>query len=318
MSRQGGIQKLLAYVNKADPKQTPLYWNLKSEQNNLKAIAKEFFKNQTFLKARKNGVVLFHEILSFNQCDRAKLSPAILLEFAREYLERRASPALGYAIPHLNGTNPHIHIIISANQHHSPQKIRISKWRFQEIKQELEQYQRKKYPELCHSQVKHTDSHTRASDKIKKSRGEREKERRTSQTQEQKPSLKESVADTIQKILFKASSLPEFKALIEKEGFHYYQRGKTQGIAQESTGRKHRFSTLGVEALYQERLQQWSRAKTRGVDIEGIHLVKAQELWREQGFQADILQIIQDPPKTQREQDLRQLESQKRTMQRAR
>lgn len=318
MSRQGGIKKLLAYVNKADPKQAPLCWNLESEQNNLKNICKEFLKNKTFLKARKNGVVLFHEILSFSHLDRQKLTPAVLLEFAREYIERRANSALAYAIPHLHGTNPHIHIIISANQYKSSEKIRISKFKFQKIKQELELYQREKHPELCHSQVNHTDSHTRSSDKIKKSRSEREKERRTNQAQEQKPSLKKSVADTIQKKLYQASSLPEFTALIEKEGLHLYQRGKTQGIRHKGTGTKHRFSTLGIETLYQERLQQWSRAKTRAVDIEGIQLAKNQQLWREQGFREDILQVLQDPPRTQREQDLRQLQRQKRAMQRER
>lgn len=313
MSRKGGVKKLVEYVKKGNPTQAPLFWNLKTKKNNTQVVTKEFLENKKYLKARKNGVVLYHEILSFNTLDSQKITPEILIDIAQEYLVLRANTALAYAVPHFEGSNPHIHIVISANRYKSNEKIRVSKWEFKQIKQKIEQYQREKYPELEHSRVDHTGK-----GKIRKGRGEREKERRHRKEQGKKPSKKEMLSQEVEKKLFQASSLPEFEDLLMKEGDTLYQRGKTQGIIQKETGKKHRFTTLGVQKLYQERVAQWARSQTRATELGKIEQDKSQQVWREQRFREELLQTLEEPPQTERGQELRQLQSQKRTLQRER
>ncbi len=314
MSRKGGVKKLIEYVNKDNFQQKTLLWNLETNKNNLKKITREFLENKKFIKARKNGVVLYHEVLSFNKLDTKKLTPEILLDIAQEYLAARANTALAYAVPHFNGLNPHVHIIISANEYKSSQKIRISKWEFKHIKQKIEHYQRTKYPDLCHSQINHVGTDK----KTKKTRSEREKERRLSGDRGQKLNIKDLLAQEMRKKLFQASSLPEFEGLLIKEGYTLYRRGKTQGIVQKETGKKHRFSTLGIQSLYLERVAQWAKSQDRAREIATIEHEKSQQRWREQGFRAEIIQTLKDPPKTEREQELRRLQSQKLTIQRER
>ena len=77
MSRKSGIRKILKYVKKSNPGQAPLLWNLRTTQNDLFKIGREFLENKKFIKARKNGVILYHEIISFNQLDKNKLTPEV-------------------------------------------------------------------------------------------------------------------------------------------------------------------------------------------------------------------------------------------------
>ena len=314
MSRKSGIRKILKYVKKSNPGQAPLLWNLRTTQNDLFKVGREFLENKKFIKARKNGVILYHEIISFNQLDKNKLTPEVLLDVAREYLERRAKAALAYALPHFNGKNPHVHLVISANPVRSRQKIRLSRREFQQVKQDLEKYQRERYPELRHSRIDHAGARS----KIKKTRSEREKERKQRKARIHAPSLKEILSQTIQKRLSQASALAEFKDLLQKEGYTLYQRGKSWGIRNRETHRKHRFKTLGVQEFFQDRLRQWERSRTRAGEIQAIQIEKGARLWREQGFRDDILQAMKAPPGTRREQELRDLQRQKRAIQRHR
>ncbi len=114
-------------------------------------IRREFQANARLLPARKNGNILFHEVLSFSAADQEALSPSVLEALTRRYLEIRAPYALGYARAHFDSGNPHVHIVLSANNFASHRRLRLPKARFREIQMELERYQRQIFPQLQHS-----------------------------------------------------------------------------------------------------------------------------------------------------------------------
>lgn len=94
---------------------------------------------------------MYHEVISFSPEDKSVLSPEKLEDITREYLNKRCSQAIAYARIHFETENPHIHVIISANEKGRQKRIRLSKSEFQEIKLNLERYQKELYPEIKHS-----------------------------------------------------------------------------------------------------------------------------------------------------------------------
>jgi hypothetical protein len=99
--------QLLDYINKGSEKDNvAIFHNLKTDQDDLENIARELKDNAQYAPKRKNGIICYHEILSFPALDRAPITPAILEDFARVYLQRRAPTALGYAKAHWDTPHP--------------------------------------------------------------------------------------------------------------------------------------------------------------------------------------------------------------------
>ncbi len=115
-----------------------LRWNIRSKAHDIVNIADEFLQNSRLANQRKNGVLIYHEVISFSPEENEKISDVMLLDVAEEYLKLRAPAALAYAKVHRDTENPHVHIVISSNNKQSRQKIRISKTEFRNIKQEME------------------------------------------------------------------------------------------------------------------------------------------------------------------------------------
>jgi len=67
------------------------------------------------------------------------------------YLQLRAPHALAMAEVHFDTANPHVHVMISANELHSNKRVRVSKRDFADIKTALEQLQIELYPKLTKS-----------------------------------------------------------------------------------------------------------------------------------------------------------------------
>ena len=65
-------------------------------------ILAELLDNYRLLRKRKNGNALYHEILSFSSKDRPDLTPAILDDLTRQYIQLRCPDALVYAKAHLD------------------------------------------------------------------------------------------------------------------------------------------------------------------------------------------------------------------------
>ena len=135
--------------------------------DDIEGITQAFKDNDTFRSHRKNGVVQYHEIISFSPEDRVVLTrdPGILMDMARKYLDIRAPNSMAIARPHFDEEHIHVHLMISGNQFQSKETSRISRMAFDVVKQQLNEYQLKQYPELCNSVV---EEHLRSRPELKK------------------------------------------------------------------------------------------------------------------------------------------------------
>ncbi len=97
MSRKtASFAQLLGYIA-AEGKVTgaPLVHNLYADGTQVAAVNHEFMANARHCPPRKNGVVLYHEILSIAEADRHHVSAEMLSDLARQYLSWRATEARG-------------------------------------------------------------------------------------------------------------------------------------------------------------------------------------------------------------------------------
>jgi len=111
-----------------------------------------FAGNARHRPPRKNGGVLYHEVLSLARADRKRATPEVLADLAHHYLTLGAPGVLGYGVVHMDG-NPHIHLMISGNLRGSRKKLRLGRAEFAQVKRDLEVYQKERYPFLSHSLV---------------------------------------------------------------------------------------------------------------------------------------------------------------------
>lgn len=141
--------------------------------DDIEGITQAFKDNDTFRSHRKNGVVQYHEIISFSPEDRVVLTrdPGILMDMARKYLDIRAPNSMAIARPHFDEEHIHVHLMISGNQFQSKETSRISRMAFDRVKQQLNEYQLNQYPELSNSVV---EEHFRPRLELKKTLPNRE------------------------------------------------------------------------------------------------------------------------------------------------
>ncbi len=154
------LEQLVGYIHKEATQKlgvSTLVYNLPSvTPDDLEGITQAFKDNDVFRSQRKNGVVQYHEVISFSPSDRNILAqnPQILLDMARKYLDLRAPNSLAIARPHFDQEHIHLHIMISGNQYQSKESSRISQQMFERVKQELNEYMLCQYPELSNSVIK--------------------------------------------------------------------------------------------------------------------------------------------------------------------
>lgn len=246
--------QLLAYFNAPENAGPALLHNLRCREDDPDAIRAEFLSNAHRLPPRKNGNVLYHEILSFGEGDQLGLTAAMLEDLTRHYLELRAPYALAYAKAHFDTECPHVHILISANNVDSLRRMRLSKRRFQAIQREVELYQRERYPTLQHSQAQ--DRHQRG---VHATRAEQERRRRG----EKAPSRKEEIRDLIAGSLSVAASGTDCYRRLLESGLKLYRRGKSVGVEDLNGGRRYRLKTLGLAASFEHALQTWQQLPER-------------------------------------------------------
>lgn len=116
---------------------------------------KAFFDNDRSMKLRKNGVRVFHEVLSFHAEDAPALTKDAIRKLTEYYLQLRAPHALAFAEAHFDTANPHVHIMLSANELNSNKRLRVSKREFADIKTAVERLQIELYPNLTKSVCQH-------------------------------------------------------------------------------------------------------------------------------------------------------------------
>ncbi len=227
---------------------------------NTESLKTEFSENAKHLKFRKNGVYLYHEIISITRTQNIPEDEqkAILQRIVNEYLKARAKNNLAYAVLHEDKKdNLHFHIVISANEAQDQNRKRLSKADFAEIQTRLEKWVLETYPQLEQTAVFTPNlSEQQKQERERKAsisnKGE-ELKRRTGATSE-----KDRIQSTLKSIFETATDGRHFTELLEKEHLKIYQRGKQFGII-DTDGKKYRFSTLGLT-------EQWEALDQRVVE----------------------------------------------------
>ncbi len=214
-------------------------------RQNRDGILREFHRNAQLLQQHKGANYLYHEIISITRSQQIseEKQKEILHEFITQYVQSRARDCLVFGGLHdEKDTNIHFHLMISSNRLNESSRYRLSKHQFDQIKQGLETYVLQKFPELEQAQLI-TKERTRGNSNNK----EQELKRRT-----QQPSQKDRVKEKLRDIFHSAASKQEFFTLLDEHDFNIYLRGQQVGVQENKSGRKHRLSTLGIDAEFQE------------------------------------------------------------------
>ena len=292
MTRKGSpsFGQLLGYIDHAASKDQPTILHNLNSNHNLKKIESEFLKNFQCCPKRKNGIVLYHEILSFSVLDKHKLTPEIVEALGREYLNLRAPKALGYAKAHFENDSIHLHVMLSGNLINSKKKLRLSKKQFSEVKQEIEQIQKERYPELCNSLVHQKKE---MPEKRKQKRSEREQVRRLKKEGGAKLTENKRAARILHQCLQASGSEQDFNNRLQKAGFLFYIRGKTSGVKDIQTGRKHRLKTLGYLQDYEQAQERWQKLPARTAEIKAMQQNLMMQKLKELNYRKDILEVLE-------------------------
>jgi len=212
--------------------------------NKAEKIKEEFEENAKFVKKRKNGVYMYHEVLSITKSKTLseEQQKERLREVALNYLDKRAKNNLAYAVLHDDKKdNLHYHFLISSNEVQEISKHRLSKEEFDTIKKDLEKMVLEKYPELEQKELINKQAKEKISNKGA------ELKRRTGNTNQ-----RDSVKDRLSKAFSSTVDKQSFFDNLAKENLEVYIRGNTIGIVDKDTGRKHRLKSLGLDDDFQK------------------------------------------------------------------
>ncbi len=240
-----------------------LFHNLHS--TDTKAVAKEFEEHdKTYRKRGK--VYLYHEMLSFSPLDKEHLTTEVLKDITEKFISLRGERSLVVATVHSEKAHMHVHCVFSAVQYRQSKSTRISKSKFLSIRQELERYQMKKYPQIEHSicylnqQEKNKILRSELPD-LELTDKEQEFKKRTGKT-----TNKEVVSELVKSLYLKSDSLDDFLENLIQEGLTVYKyKQKVNGIL--FKGKKFRFRTLSITDEHILLLQKnYNRLK----ELEGI------------------------------------------------
>ena len=261
MSRKSmSFMQLIDYISREGTAEgPPVFHNFTADPDDPLRLNRAFIRNARLCPPRKNGVMLYHEILSLSPDDREQATPEILADLAEHYLALRAPEAIAWGRVHFD-RNPHVHLIISGNLKNRTKKLRLSKSDFGRVKRELESYQKEHYPELAKSVVygKSGPERDRAEARAREVKGKRDpvlssrtpsEQARETRLREQGrgvESKKEVLRGLVLDALTAAVSPGEFGDRLGRQGITVYERnGRPAGIV--SGNKKYRFTTLNLD-----------------------------------------------------------------------
>ncbi len=247
------FKQLFDYINKNAEENQKLEFNLRFNQSFLS----QFIENNKFRLKRKNGIVLYHEILSFDARDKDIKQEEILF-LAYKWLDLRAPKALSYGVIHTHQDNIHIHLMISANEIRSKKKIRLSQMEFNTVKKELEKIQIEKYPHMKHSICQQNKS--------------RKKNIYDKEFQIEKNGKRISQKNILKDIIKKAVSKENFTKYLKKHDIEIYKRSKNNGIFFKN--KKYRFATLGFEPKLDEKILKKQKLKSKTDQEKNIEILQ--------------------------------------------
>ena len=219
---------------------------------------KQFKENESLrLTKRDKSNLMYHELLSWHGNDREVIlrNPEMLRELAREYLNQRAPDSQALAFAHQDKEHVHLHCMISGLSFGSGRSNRISKEQFRTIKENMERFQREKYPEIKHSSITHNlPPKSPITDK------EHQIIKRGKSTQRQ------ALQEQLEGIIKNCNSKEQFYRRLEDTGLKTYSRGgKVYGVEQENE-RNIRFKSIGIE----DKLNELDKTEERLSDISSL------------------------------------------------
>jgi len=308
------FDQLYTYINsKARDEQFIIRNLFVGDPNNKKKIVSDFIKNSNLLFKRKNGNILYHEIISIKKDMKISLEKQkdILQDIAEKFLDERAQNLIVFGRIHIEAHHLHYHLMLSSNECGKKKRYRLAKVEFSKIQKNVEQYLQQTYPEF-QQQVVYT----------KKTPLEKVKSDKEYQVKKRKSvTKKEKLITTLETIFTQSKSKQDFLEAFKHYNLSIYQRGKHTVI--QDGERKHRLKTLGLESAYHKMQERVARLQQRAQEIKDIRKIQdsieeherdraSEETVKEQNFKAKLSQE-QERRKSQLEelrlaQDKRKLE----------
>ncbi|HEY5369629.1 MAG TPA: relaxase/mobilization nuclease domain-containing protein [Hanamia sp.] len=250
LTRKSGTRQLLNYLFKKEEKlftnkQKPIVIRHNVRTRTIDKMAKEFDKNETYrLRKRVDNVKVYHTILSFSNKDKELITEKMIKDIAKQYMKLRDDKNLFVGTAHFDKNHVHIHLLMSGVKYLTGESNRLSRAQFHQLKLSMDEYQRKKFPELINSLPRHGRSKEKTEKNIQINRAS------------SRLSQKETLIKTLESVYSKSKSLDDFLDKLRSQGHEPYYRGKDQrlqGIKFEGE-RKFRLTTIG----YQEKVAQLS------------------------------------------------------------
>lgn len=153
----GSIRKLVYYIldhKKTNQEAFFLSRFITGEKTAESAIAQlEANERKRIIKRRKNSVVTYHDIISFEARDSKKLNEVMLKKMVRQYAKLRGGKSIVVSALHFDQQHIHLHILLSACQIDGT-SARLSREEFKNCKLEMEAWQNK-HLKLEYSKINH-------------------------------------------------------------------------------------------------------------------------------------------------------------------
>lgn len=238
--KSSSFRQLFGYI-RSDKDRAPenpiaLYHNIPFSP---RQIIQAFRDNDVFRE--RNGrakVRMFHDYISFHPEDAKHLTPEKIESIMQEYINRRAPNALVYAQAHTATNAVHCHFMISGTDLKSTRILGMKKKDLRNLRRDFENWHRERYPELERSICCDRDG-----DRIRprQKTNERAMEQRT-----KSPSQKSKYAQILSRLFRQSKNRDHFFQKIKATELRLYDRkGIVQGVVS-PTGKKYRFTTLGI------------------------------------------------------------------------
>jgi len=215
--------------------------------HDINSLITAFKKNESNrFYTRVDQTCVNHTILSWSNKDKDHVTPAMLKDIAKKYIEARGENNLYAGAIHTDREHTHLHIAMSGTTL-GGKSSRISQQEFADLKVALDAYQREKYPQLVNSLPEHGRSKA-----IKEKTVSLDKQNgRTTQ--------KEQLLQAINEAHGTAKSKEAFLEALRSQGYEPYYRGDKLTSFQIDNGRKFRLSSLGYDA---EKLEELTTRRT--------------------------------------------------------
>lgn len=259
--KQDTYSKLYDYFHTEEVKKDAILYHNFYDVNEKEVLISEFQQSIAVLPTRKNGVKVYHDILSLPHQDSKKIPLAkqkeILLDLARYYLKKRGHLHLAYGVihEHSKGKHLHCHLMISPNELGMAKRHYFSKKEFLKIQKEVERYKEERYPYLVDQRLYDKELTKNLCQTSKSKDRESRVKHRT-----QSSSRTEILQRRVQEALILSYSMEDFQKKLKEKKLSFYVRGNTPGIidldAQEKGEKcyKFRLKRLGVDTEYEKLL----------------------------------------------------------------